>query len=35
MFYSAWYLLLLLLVPLLAWWLFAPRQRPAIRFSSV
>ncbi|QEG42154.1 VWA domain-containing protein [Roseimaritima ulvae] len=35
MFHSAWYLLLLLLVPLLAWRLFAPRQHPAIRFSGV
>ena len=35
MFYSAWYFLLLLLVPLIAWRLFAPRRRPAIRFSSL
>ncbi|EAQ78581.1 vWA domain-containing protein [Blastopirellula marina] len=35
MFYSPWYLLLLLVVPLSAWWLFAPRRRSAIRFSSV
>ncbi|QDV85857.1 vWA domain-containing protein [Planctomycetes bacterium TBK1r] len=35
MFYSPWYFLLLLLVPLLAWRLFAPRRRSAIRFSSL
>lgn len=35
MFYSPWYLLLLLLVPVVAWWLFAKRHRPAVRFSSV
>ncbi len=34
MFYSPWYFLLLVLVPLLAWWLFGPRRRSAIRFSS-
>ncbi|MCA9170456.1 MAG: VWA domain-containing protein [Planctomycetales bacterium] len=35
MFYSPWYLLLLLLVPLLSWRLFAKRGMPGIRFSSV
>lgn len=35
MFYSPWYLLLLLLLPLIAWRLFAPRRYPAIRFSSL
>lgn len=35
MFYSPWYLLLLLIVPLLAWRLFAPRRRSAVRFSSL
>ncbi|MEZ6081434.1 MAG: BatA domain-containing protein [Pirellulaceae bacterium] len=35
MFYSPWYFLLLLLVPLIAWRLFAPRRRCAIRFSSL
>ncbi len=35
MFYSPWYFLLLLLIPLLAWRLFAPRRRSAIRFSSL
>lgn len=35
MFYSPWYLLLLLFVPLLAWRLFGPRRRSAIRFSSL
>ena len=35
MFDSPWYLLLLLVIPLLAWRLFAPRRRNAIRFSSV
>ena len=35
MFHSPWYLLLLMLVPLIAWRLFRPRRRPAIRFSSV
>ena len=35
MFHSPWYFLLLLAVPLLAWWLFGPRRRSAIRFSSV
>ncbi|TWU39951.1 von Willebrand factor type A domain protein [Novipirellula aureliae] len=35
MFYSPWYLLLLLLLPLLAWRLFAPQRRGAIRFSSL
>ena len=35
MFHSPWYLLLLLLLPPLAWRLFAPRRRTAIRFSSL
>ena len=35
MFDSPWYFLLLLLVPILAWRLFAPRRRSAIRFSSL
>ncbi|MBC7965606.1 MAG: VWA domain-containing protein [Fuerstia sp.] len=35
MFASPWYFLLLLLVPLVAWRLFAPRRRLAVRFSSV
>ncbi len=35
MFYSPWYLLLLLLLPLIAWRLFTPRRRSAIRFSSL
>ena len=35
MFASPWYFLLLLLVPLVAWRLFAPRRRTAVRFSSL
>ncbi len=35
MFYSPWYFLLLLLVPLMAWRLFAPVKKRAIRFSSL
>ncbi len=35
MFHSPGYLLLLLLLPPLAWRMFAPRQRSAIRFSSL
>ena len=35
MFYSPWYLLLLLLVPMAAWRLFAKRRQPAVRFSSI
>ena len=35
MFYSPWYFLLLLLVPAIAWRLFAPRRRAAVRFSSL
>lgn len=35
MFYSPWYFLLLLLVPLMAWRLFAPRKKLGIRFSSL
>ncbi len=34
MFHSPWYLLLLLLLPLVAWRLFARRRPVAIRFSS-
>ena len=35
MFSSPWYFLLLWLLPLIAWRLFAPRRRLAVRFSSV
>ncbi len=35
MFYSPWYFLLLLLVPVIAWRLFANRRRSAVRFSSI
>ena len=35
MFYSPWYFLLLLLVPLIAWRLFAKQRKTAVRFSSV
>ena len=35
MFYSPWYFLVLLLVPLVAWRLFAKRRKTAVRFSSV
>ncbi len=35
MFHSPWYLLLLLLLPILAWMLLAPRRRGAVRFSSL
>lgn len=35
MFFSPWYFLLLLLLPLIAWRLFAPRRRLAVRFSSI
>ncbi|TWT75082.1 vWA domain-containing protein [Allorhodopirellula solitaria] len=35
MFYSPWYLLLLGVVPLLAWRLFAPRRRSSVPFSSL
>ncbi|TWU19640.1 vWA domain-containing protein [Allorhodopirellula heiligendammensis] len=35
MLYSPWYLLLLLFVPVLAWRLFSPRRRSAVRFSSL
>lgn len=35
MFHSPWYFLLLLLLPLVAWRLFAKRRKPAIGFSSV
>ncbi|MCA9010343.1 MAG: VWA domain-containing protein [Planctomycetaceae bacterium] len=35
MFFSPWYFLLLLLLPLAARRLFAPRRRSAVRFSSV
>ncbi len=35
MFHSPWYFLLLLLLPLVVWRLFAKRRKPAIGFSSV
>lgn len=35
MFHSPWYLLLLLLLPWVAWRLFATRRRPAVRFSGI
>jgi len=35
MFYSPWFFLLLLIVPLLAWRLFSARRNAAIRFSTV
>lgn len=35
MFFSPWYFLLLLLLPLVAWRLFAQRRSSAVRFSSV
>ncbi len=35
MFYSPWYFLLLLFLPLAAWRLFAARKKPAARFSSL
>jgi Ca-activated chloride channel family protein len=35
MFYSPWYFLLLALLPLVAWRLFAPQRRGAVRFSSL
>lgn len=35
MFHSPWYLLMLLIVPLLAWRLFVSRRRGAVRFSSL
>jgi Ca-activated chloride channel family protein len=35
MFHSPWYFLLLLLLPLVAWRLFAKRRKPAVGFSSV
>lgn len=35
MFFSPWYFLLLLLLPLIAWRLFAPRRKSAVRFSSI
>ncbi len=35
MFYSPWYLLLLLMVPMLAWRLFSRRRRIAVHFSSL
>lgn len=34
MFYSPWYFLLLLVVPLVIWRLFAKRRKPAVRYSS-
>jgi Ca-activated chloride channel family protein len=35
MFHSPWYFLILLLLPLIAWRLFAPKRRSAVRFSSL
>ncbi len=35
MFFSPWYFLFLLLLPLIGWRLFAPRRRLAVRFSSL
>ena len=35
MFFSPWYFLLLCLLPLVVWRLFAPRRKSAVRFSSV
>lgn len=35
MFDSPWYFLLLLVLPFLAWRLFAPRRKPAVRFSTL
>lgn len=35
MFNSPWYFLLLILVPFVAWRIFASRGKPAVRFSSV
>lgn len=35
MFYSPWYLLLLLLVPVIGWRMFRRPQRTGIRFSSI
>ena len=35
MFHSPWYFLLLLLLPAIAWRLFAPRRGAAVRFSSL
>ena len=35
MFFSPWYFLILLLLPLVAWRLFAPQRKSAVRFSSV
>ncbi len=35
MFYSPWYLLLLLLLPWIGWRMFAARRKPSIHFSSV
>ena len=35
MFFSPWYFLLLLIVPVIAWRLFTKRSKPAVRFSSV
>ena len=35
MFYSPWFLLLLLLLPVVGWWLFGRGRKSAIRFSSV
>ncbi len=35
MFYSPWYFLLLLTIPIAAWWLFRPKRKSAVVFSSV
>ena len=35
MFYSPWFLLLLLMLPVVGWWLFGRGRKSAIRFSSV
>ncbi len=35
MFHSPWYFLALLVVPVIAWRLFAPKHRSAVRFSSL
>ena len=35
MFFSPWYFVLLLLLPLVVWRLLAPGHKPAVRFSSV
>jgi Ca-activated chloride channel family protein len=35
MFFSPWYFLLLLLLPVIGWRLFAPRRKASVRYSSV